>query len=60
MLFLFFMLRFFFLLFSLVCTGALHREKVEKGERCVPGCQEARRALAALVAVLVRISNPCI
>ena len=53
MLFLFFMLRFFFLLFSLACTSALHRQKVEKGEWCVPGCQEVRCALAALVAVLV-------
>ena len=44
---------FFFLLFSLACTRALRRERVEKGERCVPGCQEVRRTLAALVAALV-------
>ena len=60
MLFLFFMLRFFFLLFSLACTRALHREKVEKGEWCVPGCQEVRCTLAALDAVLVRLFNQCI
>ena len=60
MLFLFLMLYFFFSLFSLACTRALHREKVEKGEWYVPGCQEVRCTLAALVAVLVRISNQCI
>ena len=60
MLFLFFMLYFFFSLFSLACTRALHREKVEKGEWYVPGCQEVRCTLAALAAVLVRISNQCI
>ena len=58
--FLFFMLCFFFLLFSLACTRALHREKVEKGEWCVPGCQEVPCTVAALVGVLVRISNQCV
>ena len=33
---------FFFSLFSWACTRALHREKVEKGEWCVPGCHERR------------------
>ena len=60
MLFLSFMFCFFFSLFSLACTRALHREKVEKGEWCVPGCQEVRCTLAPLVVVLVRISNQCI
>ena len=45
--------------FLLACTKALHREKVEKGERCVPGCQEVRCTLAALVAVLVRFFHQC-
>ena len=49
-----------FPVFPLACTRALHREKVEKGEWCVPGCQNVRCTLAALVAVLVRLFNQCI
>ena len=57
MFFLFFILYLLFSLFVLACTRALYHEKVEKGEWYAPGCQEVRCTLAALIAVLVRISH---